>query len=283
MKGQVPTSSARPVTDARARIAVITVTRRRPRLLQRVIASVQAQTVLARITHVVIIDDCAPTLAMLERVTLPDNVEYEMVERKAGEVTGPARAAQLRNFAQRRLQGGWTAFLDDDNEYHSVHLAELLRVACESGADAVHSYRELRNNDGTPYLEPRDPWCEDETHGRASYRQLVNAGIMTPGSCIMKAVARPDAPRSVDTSEWLVADTCLRGFLGESVSRLRMKPPGVRRTTRSPKTSSAPVRASRARPWRRCTTTWAATQRSSVKTPSGSRSGLEREPTQVIE
>jgi glycosyltransferase involved in cell wall biosynthesis len=191
-------------------ITVITPTRGRPQLLRRAIASVQAQTVNARVFHSIVIDSCEETLAFLAAEELPDNVRFELIPRSHAETTGPARAARLRNHAIRRARSDWVAFLDDDNEYRPSHLAELLAFARSRSCHAVHSYRELRNADGTPYLDERDPWVDDDQEARASYVRLVAAGILSPGSCVMKDAADRNGPRSVDTSEWLIAAHVLR-------------------------------------------------------------------------
>lgn len=193
-----------------ATTTVVTPSRGRPRLLKRAIESVQAQTVAAEVVHLVAIDDCHETRAFLEVEPMPDSVAVLSLRRGEGESTGPARAARVRNEALRHVRTEWVAFLDEDNEFHPAHLAELLALARERSSSAVHSYRELRNADGTPYVAERDPWCEDEDAARRSWLRMVEEGILTPGSCIMKDAALPDGPRSVDTSEWLLATSLAR-------------------------------------------------------------------------
>jgi len=191
-------------------VTVITLTRKRPALVKRAIRSVQAQSAFVSIAHHVIIDECPDTRRMLEMLSLPENVLIAYVGRQDDDVTGPGRAAKLRNQAVTSASSAWIAFLDDDNEYHASHLAELLARAMETGSNAVYSYRELRNQDGTPYLDTKDPWCEDEAEAHESYRRLVSAGILTPGSCIMKDSIQTDRVRSVDTSEWLIRSELLK-------------------------------------------------------------------------
>jgi glycosyltransferase involved in cell wall biosynthesis len=176
----------------------------------RAISSVQSQAVDAEIVHSIVVDDCRETLDFLRRSrALPENVQFQDVPRRAGVTTGPARAARLRNLAIDETRNEWVAFLDDDNEFLPHHLSTLLDLTAVRGYDAAHSYRQLRHPNGAPYLEKKDPWCQDEVLARQSYERLVAEGILSPGSCVMKDKAILNGPRSVDTSEWLVSRSVL--------------------------------------------------------------------------
>lgn len=185
-------------------ITVITLSRNRPHLLKRAIASVQAQTTSATLVHFIAIDDCRVTAEFLANRCGPSNLCCQYFSRSPVDSTGPERASYLRNASIALASTEWIAFLDDDNEYHPAHLAELLSVANSANARAAYSHRELRHIDGTPYLETSDPWSELPTEAHATYQKLVSLGIRVPDSHIMKdSIFNPEI-RSVDTSEWLL-------------------------------------------------------------------------------
>jgi glycosyltransferase involved in cell wall biosynthesis len=187
-------------------ITVITLTRRRPDLVQRAMRSVRAQRSRHAVRHVVLIDDCPSTQATLVTVAAEyPKAEVLYMPRQPREVSGPGRSSRLRNFGVRRsADDSWIAFLDDDNEWTTDHLESLVECAHAHRARAVHSYVSLWNRDGSPYLTPRWPWARSEDEAGRIYRDYVQKGICSPGSNIV--VDRPgchDEP--VDTSAWLLA------------------------------------------------------------------------------
>ena len=191
-------------------VTVITITRNRPDLLRRAIASVQRQKCHARIEHIVLVDDYERTKAMLENTRdLPANLTWHWMPRNPGECSGPGRSAKLRNYGVRISNTKWIAFLDDDNEWMENHLSELIARATRRGLRAVHSWMILLNQDGTPFLEARFPWCRDTQEGRKIYRELCAKGVFAPASCVVRdradPIDHPDPVRSVDTGEWLLA------------------------------------------------------------------------------
>lgn len=188
-------------------ITVITLTRHRPTLVQRAMASVRAQRTAHRIRHLVLIDDCPRTRDTLTgRAAAGAEVRY--LPRRPGEVSGPGRSSRLRNFGVRESTDPWIAFLDDDNEWTPDHLDTLVACARETGARAVHSHVSLLNRDGTPYLEPRWPWARDDEHAARIYRDYVAKGILTPGSNVVgDRPGHHDEPP--DTSSWLLARALL--------------------------------------------------------------------------
>ena len=60
-------------------------------------------------------------------------VALEMMNDETG--LGPA---VVRNHLMRRARTGWVAFLDDDDELYPDHIASLLAVAEDTGADVVY-------------------------------------------------------------------------------------------------------------------------------------------------
>lgn len=197
------------MTAAAPAVTVITLTRRRPQLLQRAIASAAAQRCADAFVHMVLVDDCDETCRALAAADLPPHVRWRRVDRAPWEHSGPGRSSRLRNLGVRLAATPWIAFLDDDNRWTPDHLASLLQTARDSGARAVHSQMELRDADDEPYLEPRVPWCRDDDRARAEYEELCRLGVLQPGSCVSRDRAdprdHPDPARTVDTGEWLLA------------------------------------------------------------------------------
>jgi glycosyltransferase involved in cell wall biosynthesis len=191
--------------DGAGSITVITLTRRRPMLVQRAMRSVQGQQTSHTVNHVVLIDDCPDTRAALEAVSGQyPNAEVLYMPREAHEVSGPGRSSRLRNFGVRRSADSWIAFLDDDNEWTADHLQNLVECAREHGVRAAHSYVSLLNRDGSSYLEPRWPWARSGTEAEQIYLDYVAKGICAPGSNVIRD--RPgiyDEP--VDSSAWLLS------------------------------------------------------------------------------
>ena len=186
-------------------VTVITLTRRRPTLVQRAIRSVRAQRTEHAVHHVGLIDDCPDTHAVLAAAAghYPE-LEVLYVPREPHEVSGPGRSSRLRNLGVRRSADPWIAFLDDDNEWTADHLQTLVACARAEGARAVHSHVSLVNPDGSPYLQPRWPWARSDAEAEQIYRDRVAKGICVPGSNVVRDRPGPhDEP--ADSSSWLLA------------------------------------------------------------------------------
>jgi glycosyltransferase involved in cell wall biosynthesis len=188
-------------------ITVATITRGRPGILQRAIESLQEQDYSGPIIHLIVIDDCADTLAFLE-ANASNNSLWHYSAREPSEKSGPARVAKLRNLAVQLTMTAWIAFLDDDNEFEPDHLSSLLDCALRSGNRAVHSHMKVFLPDGSPYLENRMPWWRDPEKGREMYIDLCAKKVFQPGSNIIRDRADPlddlDPARTVDMGEWLL-------------------------------------------------------------------------------
>ena len=196
-------------------VTVVTITRRRPQLLQRCMQSVAEQTYQGVLKHLIVVDDCAETLAFLARAphTKP-LVRSVLAERRQGEASGPPRLARLRNYAVTLVDTTWIAFLDDDNEYEPSHIDSLVVCAAASHCPAVHSYRQLLYFEGGAYLEPRWPWCREPRRAQEYYRELVQKGVMEEGSNVVRdridLTPGPSRIVMVDTSGWLIRTDVLR-------------------------------------------------------------------------
>ncbi len=187
-------------------ITVITVTKNRPQLLQRAIKSVKNQK-LAGILHYIVIDDCKDTLNMLENTFFDDpSVVWDYCDNRTMLAAGPQRLSVLRNDAIHRTETDYFCFLDDDNEFYPDHLEQLLKFAMIEQCDAVHSYREILYQDGTPYLEKLSPWGHTIEQRREKYKELVENGIATPGSNIW----HDKYGITVDTNVWLFRTSLMK-------------------------------------------------------------------------
>ena len=186
-------------------LGVVTVTRERPELLLRAIRSVVAQECEAPISHLIIIDDCSPTLATLSAFRTPSwHLAWRYLPRTPGDETGPARCAECLNLGVQALDTKWIAFLDDDNEFAADHLSSLLACALETGCRAVHSYMRMYHRDARPFVEERNPWCRDSAESRKEYLWMVFRGVRTPGDNLVRDSMDPEDHSPVDLGEWLL-------------------------------------------------------------------------------
>lgn len=113
---------------------------------------------------------------------------------------GPSRLSLLRNRALAHVGASYVAWLDDDNGWDPLHLSSLWE---STTPDAIaHSERRLFHPDGRPYLEQLFPWGRDMHSRKAIYAYCVAAGIMQPGSNIVRD--RMDMRFTwIDLGEWL--------------------------------------------------------------------------------
>jgi hypothetical protein len=200
-------------------ITIATLSRGRLASLPRALLSVANQDGVSDVTSLVLIDECQETQDYLTRGPLPiRDLQAHYVERSTGAEPKPisSRLAGLRNLAVDLCRTEWIAFLDDDNEYESNHLQSLLQCAHEAGVSAAHSHEKIYWADGTPYLQPRIPWCSDPEKARTMYYELVAKGVFTSHSHRTRDRAdpgdHPDAVRTVDMGEWIFRADLLRAF-----------------------------------------------------------------------
>jgi len=124
-------------------VSVVTATYRRPRtVVERAVASVACQSYPA-IEHIVVLDG-------------PDEETEQALNRSGYLPRGPRRVVRLgrnwtvpfgneSNGAIARAAGGWLAagkyvhWLDDDNIWQPQHVAEMVALAEDSGADLICS------------------------------------------------------------------------------------------------------------------------------------------------
>lgn len=210
-------------------VTVITLTRSRPELARRAIASVRNQDYDDGIVHLVIIDECQESEAALQELTSSPGRELSLVQttRPASEsvpsCTTPrsvyGRMGRLINWGAAQARTRWIALLDDDNEFTPNHLRGLRDAAKAAGAPAAHSHRTIHWADGSPYLLERFPWIADDRASVAAYENLRRRGVWKEGSNILRdragpmtggqflnsTIAEPSDPvMMVDHSTWFV-------------------------------------------------------------------------------
>jgi hypothetical protein len=212
-------------------IGVVTVTRGRPQLLRRAMASVHAQDFDGLIEHVVVIDEqdpetvaaatAAPTRPGL-RVTVHEEPRppAERNEPPGDKRRVYPRLSRLFNTGARISSADWIAFLDDDNEYEPHHLRSLLECAREHGVQVAHSGRTMWYADGAPYLEEAWHTVDDPVEAARIHQVMCDKGVRVPGTNILLDRADPRRPGDafrtssviraedpvalVDQSVWLV-------------------------------------------------------------------------------
>jgi glycosyltransferase involved in cell wall biosynthesis len=195
-------------------ITVITITRGRPDLLRRAISAVRRQLPNAVLEHLVLVDACDETGAMLESLPAEPHLQWRVVPRRPGEHSGPGRSSRLRNLGVQEALGDWIAFIDDDNDWESDHLSTLQAHASSGSSPAVHCAMQMFHRDGRAYCEDRVPWARDAGQARAEFARLVKLGVAQWGSNLFMDRADPvgtvGGVQSVDTGEWLIRRAFLR-------------------------------------------------------------------------
>ncbi|HEY2117093.1 MAG TPA: glycosyltransferase family A protein [Candidatus Angelobacter sp.] len=186
-------------------VTVITLTRGRPHLLRRAIASVAQQDFPGPIEHLILIDDCPATRLWCARHASGLEIKWHYMTRSGRVLVTPKRLAELRNEGVRLAGSRWIMFLDDDNQLEPNHLSSLVALARISRCQAVHSHAQLLWPDGTPYVDPILPWGPRRS-ARKAYRNLCARGIFVPGSHIARDRASAE---TVDTGEWLFSRSLL--------------------------------------------------------------------------
>jgi len=192
-------------------VTVITVTRGRPDLLVRAMASVAHQDHDGVVEHLVVVDDDPGTLAALAlREPVPRRpVRVEARGPVASRQEG-ARSfvyphlARLLNVGISSARSPWVAFLDDDNEFEPDHISSLLALARKLGSPAVHSARAFVWPDGTPYLERHLPSAPTREEGERLYEVLCRRGVWVRDTNIV--LDRVDGGAGADASNSTVMD-----------------------------------------------------------------------------
>jgi len=124
-------------------VSIVIPTLNRQKSLQRALASVRAQADLDGATIEIVVVDNSRDASARETVAALDLAGWP-VHYLSEPAPGVATA---RNAGVRAAQGRWIAFLDDDEEARPDWIAEMLRVARATGAQAVFGPVEARADD----------------------------------------------------------------------------------------------------------------------------------------
>jgi glycosyltransferase involved in cell wall biosynthesis len=210
-------------------IGVVTLTLRRPDLLRRAMASVNAQDFGGEIEHVIVIDDDPASVPVVDAAPKRPGLRTiaHLVPRPPAEANGSPqgrgqiypRLSRLFNTGARVSSAKWIAFLDHDNEYEPSHLSSLLACANAKGARAVHSSRSILCADGSPYLDELWHTAPNPEEGARIYELMCDRGVRVRGTNILHDRADPlrsssfrpstviqatDPVFLVDQSAWLI-------------------------------------------------------------------------------
>jgi glycosyltransferase involved in cell wall biosynthesis len=117
------------------------------------------------------------------------------------------RVARLRNVALAFAREGYVCFLDDDNSWSSDHLSSLHSLIKASNCEAVHSWRQLVDADGKPWVPTTFPWGHDPERKRILFDAFVEAGLMDRSSNVLRDSANiivdGEEIASIDMGAWL--------------------------------------------------------------------------------
>lgn len=137
-----------------------------------------------------------------------------LIPRGSGEVTGSRRLGKLRDIGADLARTPWLAYIDDDDEWLTNHLHDLLATAASSGAPAVHSWMSVVTPDGRPFLEETYPWCRDALAARQQYREMVECGVVVPHTNVYRhrvdADSVPMRVSAIAAGEWLLRRTLVQ-------------------------------------------------------------------------
>lgn len=199
--------------------AVIALTHRHPRRrLRDALGSLVRQDHRGPIALHVVHHDEAPReeLAGIARDAMTIDVAGFDVE-SLRDAPSIVRVSTLRQLALALVRSPRICFLDDDNVWLSDHLSSLHALQARSGVPAVHSWRQLVDDDGAPVFPDRFPWLPPGPLEREVYEVCVRNGLLDAGSNVVRdraSVPVGDADHGmVDMGEWLF-DTALLRALG---------------------------------------------------------------------
>jgi glycosyltransferase involved in cell wall biosynthesis len=169
------------------RVSIIVPTYRRPDLLERAIASVTGQTLSS--WELLVIDDNDPasherreTEAVVQRFAAEARLRYIRHDQNRG-------GGAARNTGLRAARAPFTAFLDDDDEWHTAKLErQLTRIEKDAETALVYCrVRVVHVASGRESLTPTD----GRSHG---VRDLLRRNTIGTTSCIL---CRTDALRAI--------------------------------------------------------------------------------------
>ncbi|MCL1127227.1 glycosyltransferase family A protein [Shewanella surugensis] len=193
-------------------ITVITPTTGNIHELENCIESVQAQTVVADVEHLIVGDhlDEHKTKKLCDAVSVyGDAVRFINFDDLPEATYIPERIALVRNFGIRNSHSDFVAHLDDDNTFDPEHLTSLLNILDNNmDIDIAFSWRRVLKQDGTACCLQRYPWVisNDEVLSLEVFEDMEKRGIFKKGSSIIRdpEPGNDELLYHIDSSEWMV-------------------------------------------------------------------------------
>jgi glycosyltransferase involved in cell wall biosynthesis len=191
-------------------ISVMVVSRRGLVALKRTLETIEEQTFAGPIQLIVVSDSEREVIDLSQHCRRP-KMEISVIavtgDERFEQRSAVERVSRFRNFVVSLANNPSVCFLDDDNLWHPDHLESLFNCLQDGQYDAAYSWRELVNNDGSPWSGDCFPWTKDEVVGREYIEQLRRCGITTSGSAIFRdcfeAVLGGRGIGTVDMGSWL--------------------------------------------------------------------------------
>lgn len=126
-----------------------------------------------------------------------------------------ALVARARNAGIALCAGTYICCQDDDNELAPEFTGEMLRVIHSEGAAAAWCWRRMIEPNGAKFSGDYFPWIiEDEQRRRILYRIWADAGVLVPGSDVVRdhlwARRGGEHFATVDPNEWMVRSDVYR-------------------------------------------------------------------------
>ena len=117
------------------------------------------------------------------------------------------RVARLRNIGLTLVEGAFFCFLDDDNRWEREHISTLVAGLEQSKARAAHSWRQLHDHQGRPWIADRFPWICDRGRAVGLFRKFTAASMLSTSDPIFrdaaKAIVDGEDVGAVDMGAWL--------------------------------------------------------------------------------
>lgn len=185
---------------------------RDPKLVRdRIISSIRNQLYPRK--ELILIGESCPHLDETAEglANTPEFERFECLnlERPEEELCIWALVARARNFGIRQCHGEYICCQDDDNELVPEFTPTMMTLIEDQGVKAAWCWRKAIEPDGKPFSGSYFPWIsDDEVRRSILYRIWVEAGILQPGSPVIRdslwAPRGSERFSSVDPNEWLV-------------------------------------------------------------------------------
>lgn len=190
---------------------VVTHNRAPERVRNRVIESIKKQT-HSRKELILVGEQCScldEIVGGLNDLPEFEHFEYFNLERPQEALCIWALVARARNSGIAHTRGEYICCQDDDNELVPEFTTEMIKLMEKHQAKAAWCWRKAIEEDGSLFSGNYFPWISDDEERRSIlYDIWVNAGILEPGSAVIKdnlwAARGAERFSTVDPNEWLV-------------------------------------------------------------------------------